>query len=75
MRSGAPIRNVEDLQLTGKSWNTTSAENYIGFDNISVPFKGMVCFKAANKMNTAVYDREVWFVVDEPGKWTLRIDI
>jgi len=26
-------------------------------------------------MNTAVYDREVRFVVDEPGKWTLKIDI
>lgn len=75
MSSGTPIRNVEDMQMTGNSGTTTSAGSYMGFDNVSVPFEGNIRFKAPNKMNTAVYDREVRFEVDEPGKWTLRIDI
>jgi len=37
MRLGMTIRNVEDLQLTGNSGNTTSTGSYMGFDNINFP--------------------------------------
>ncbi|WP_347158292.1 hypothetical protein [Pontibacter chitinilyticus] len=74
-RLGSQIGSVEDLQLTGSSGATMTNGSFTGFDNINLPFEGSVRFRAANKMNSAVYDREVKFVVEEPGKWVLRIEI
>ncbi len=75
MSSGMPVHTAEDLQLIGNSGTTVSSGSYMGFDNISVPFEGYVRFKAPNKMKTVLYDREVRFVVTEPGHWTVRVDI
>ncbi len=75
MNSGMPIRNLDDLQLIGSSGTTVSSNNFVGFDNINLPFEGNIRFKAANKLGTAVYDREVRFVVNDPGRWVLRITL
>ncbi|GAA4440512.1 hypothetical protein GCM10023188_37850 [Pontibacter saemangeumensis] len=42
---------------------------------MNFPFEGNIRFKAPNKLGTVVYDREVRFKVNEPGQWTLRIDL
>ncbi|MFD2248134.1 hypothetical protein [Pontibacter ruber] len=75
MGSGAPIRNPDDLQLLGNSGSPVTAGSYMGFDQINLPFEGTVRFKAPNKLNTVVYDREVRFAVNEPGYWVLKIDL
>jgi len=75
MNSGAPVRNIEDLQMVGSSGSPVSSSSYNGFDNVTFPFEGNIRFKASNKMGTAVYDREVRFKVNEPGHWTLRVDL
>lgn len=75
MQAGRVIRNVEDLQLIGSSGNHLATQNFIGFENLVYPFEGTVRFKASNQMGTSTYDREVRFVVVEPGRWVLRIDL
>ena len=74
MESGMPLRNLDNLQMIGSSGSTVSTSNYQGFENISLPFEGYVKYSSRNKMGTVVYDREVRFVMNEPGKWVLRID-
>lgn len=75
MQSGQVIRNIEDLQMVGSSGNLLTANNFIGFENISTPFEGTVRFKATNRMGTATYDREVRFTIMEKGRWVLKIDL
>ncbi|WP_242927635.1 hypothetical protein [Pontibacter vulgaris] len=75
INSGQPIRNLDDLQLLGSSGTPVSSNNFLGFDNIILPFEGNIRFKAANKLGTVVYDREVRFVVNDPGRWVLRITL
>ncbi len=75
MQAGRVIRNLEDMQLIGSSGNHLATQNFIGFENLVYPFEGTVRFKASNQMGTATYDREVRFVVIEPGRWVLRIDL
>ena len=75
MSSGVALRDVEDMRMVGSSGTPLSSSSYIGFDNVSFPFEGNIRFKASNKMGTVVYDREVRFEVNEPGRWTLRVDL
>ena len=75
MNSGITLRNVEDMQMIGSSGSPMSSSTYMGFDNVNFPFEGNNRFKAPNKLGTVVYDREVRFKVNEPGQWTLRIDL
>jgi hypothetical protein len=74
MDGGMPVRNLEDLQMLGSSGSNTALSNFQGFDNYSLPFEGYIKYRSVNKMGSVVYDREVRFVVNEPGKWVLRID-
>ena len=73
--AGVTLRGVEEMQMVGSSGTPLSSNSYIGFDNVSFPFAGNIRFKASNKMGTVVYDREVRFEVNEPGRWTLRVDL
>lgn len=75
MSSGVTLRNVEDMQMIGSSGSPMSSSTYMGFDNVTFPFEGNIRFKAPNKLGTVVYDREVRFKVNEPGHWTLRVDL
>lgn len=75
MSSGVALRDVVDMRMVGSSGTPLSSSSYIGFDNVSFPFEGNIRFKASNKMGTVVYDREVRFEVNEPGRWTLRVDL
>lgn len=75
MSSGVTLRGVEDMQMVGSSGTPMSSDSYIGFDNVNFPFEGNIRFKASNKMGTVLYDREVRFKVNEPGLWTLRVDL
>lgn len=75
MSAGVTLRNIEEMQLVGSSGNPVHSNSYIGFDEVSFPFEGNIRFKAANKFGTGVYDREVRFKVNEPGRWTLRLDL
>lgn len=74
MESGMPLRNLDNLQMIGSSGSTVSTSNYQGFENISLPFEGYVKYSSRNKMGTVVYDREVRFIMNDPGKFVLRID-
>ncbi|WP_162425662.1 hypothetical protein [Pontibacter pudoricolor] len=74
MDGGMPVRNLEDLQMIGSSGSSTALSNFQGFDNYSLPFEGYIKYRSVNKMGSVVYDREVRFVMNEPGKWVLRID-
>ena len=75
MEGGTPLRNLEDLQMTGSSGSSTALNNFQGFDNFSLPFEGYIKFRSVNKMGSVVYDREVRFVLNDPGKWVLRMDL
>lgn len=75
MSSGVTLRNVEDMQMIGSSGSPMSSSTYMGFDNVTFPFERNIRFKAPNKLGTVVYDREVRFKVNEPGHWTLRVDL
>jgi hypothetical protein len=75
MRSGVPVRNLEDFNIMGNSGNPVTSGNYFGMDNINFPFQGNVRFAATNKLNTVKYTREVSFEISEPGYWVLRITI
>lgn len=75
MSSGVTLRGVEDMRMVGSSGTPMSSNSYIGFDNVNFPFEGNIRFKASNKMGTVLYDREVRFKVNEPGLWTLRLDL
>jgi hypothetical protein len=75
MGSGAPLRSPDDLSLIGSSGSPVTAGSYMGFDQINVPFEGTIRFKAPNKLNTVVYDREVRIAINEPGYWMLKIDL
>jgi hypothetical protein len=69
MDSGVNLRNPESLQMIG------SSGSHIGFENYVVPFEGRIRFRSPNKMNTAIYEREITFKVNEPGRWVVKIDI
>lgn len=75
VESGMKMRTLDDLQLVGSSGSQLAGNNLLGFDNIELPFEGFIRFKAINKMNSAIYDREVRFVVKDPGRWVLKIDL
>ncbi|MHC2993026.1 hypothetical protein OB13_16105 [Pontibacter sp. HJ8] len=75
MSSGSKMRALDDLQMIGSSGSQVSGGNFLGFDNIELPFEGSIRFKAVNKMNSAVYDREVRFVVKDPGRWVVRLEL
>lgn len=75
MNSGVTMRNIEDMQMIGSSGSPMSSSSYIGFDNVVFPFVGNIRFKAPNKLGMVVYCREVRFKVNEPGRWTLRVDL
>ncbi|PVY41786.1 hypothetical protein [Pontibacter virosus] len=75
MQSGRVIRDLNDLQLVGSSGNHLSSQNFIGFENMVLPFEGTVRFRASNLMGTSSIDREVRFTILEPGRWVLRIDL
>ena len=75
IESGLPLSNLEDLQLIGSSGSTQSLHNFQSFENVTLPFEGFIKFRSANKMNSAIYDREVRFFINDPGKWVLRIDL
>ncbi|EJF09468.1 hypothetical protein [Pontibacter sp. BAB1700] len=75
MQSGRVLRNLEDVQLAGSSGNQLASQNFVGFENMVIPFEGTVRFRASNQMGTATYDREVRFTIMEQGRWVLRIDL
>lgn len=75
MDGGLNLRSPEDLQMIGSSGAPVSNNSHIGFDNVVLPFSGSIRFKSPNKMKTVIYDREVNFKINEPGRWVLRIDI
>jgi hypothetical protein len=75
MQSGVAIRKIEEMNLAGNSGNHLTADQSIGFENVNFPFEGSIRFRASNKMGTVNLDREVRFVITEPGQWTLRIDL
>lgn len=74
-QAGRPINSPQDIQMVGSNGTTVSSENYQGFENIELPFEGIVNFKAQNQMGTVTIDREVRFVVTDPGQWVLRIEL
>jgi hypothetical protein len=75
MQSGRVVRDVEDLQLVGNSGNPINSGNFIGFENMVIPFEGTVRFKSSNLMGTTMQDREVRFTLMEKGRWVLKIDL
>jgi hypothetical protein len=75
MQAGRVLRNVEDLQLVGNSGNPINSGNFIGFENMIIPFEGTVRFKSPNLMGTTMQDREVRFTIMEKGRWVLKLDL
>ncbi|WP_139307977.1 hypothetical protein [Pontibacter flavimaris] len=75
MDSGLPLRNPQDLQMTGSSGSQVSDGSHILFENFGLPFEGTVRFKSPNKMNTVIYERVISFKINEAGRWVVRVDI
>ncbi|RAU83580.1 hypothetical protein [Pontibacter arcticus] len=74
-QAGRVINNPNDLQMVGSNGTVVNLSNYIGFENMELPFDGYVRFRAQNLMNNSVYERQVRFVVTDPGQWVLRIEL
>lgn len=75
MQSGRVLRELEDVQLMGSSGNPINSGNFIGFENMTIPFEGTLRFKSSNLMGTTMQDREVRFTIMEQGRWVLKIDL
>jgi hypothetical protein len=79
MDSGVNLRNPENLQMIGSSGSQLSSGSHIGFDNYVVPFEGRIRLRSPkssdrlNRMNTAIFEREIIFKVNEPGRWVVKI--
>ena len=62
-----------NLTLWGDSGTTITDSFFLGFDNVSFPFKGKITFDAASQLSAYVTNRVLSFEIFKPGSWEIFI--
>jgi hypothetical protein len=61
-RKGKIYRDIYVDLVTATGTAVANQNNFIGFENISIPFKGSIRFKAPNLLGTLIYEYELEFI-------------
>lgn len=72
-RGGIPESNINGLNMQGSSGTEHLTSSFIGFEEVTFPFKGNVKFIAPNALNTATLNCELRLTINEPGAWEVTI--
>ena len=70
---GGVLDNTSNLFLQGSSGSETASTSFVGFDQVTFPFKGKITFNAPNSLNTAMLTCELRFLINEPGSWVVTL--
>jgi hypothetical protein len=62
-----------DIRADGSSGIASTEGSFIGFLEVKFPFMGTLIYQCPNKLNSAIFQRELEFVIDKPGNWTVYV--
>lgn len=67
------ILQPNNLTLWGDSGTTITDSFFMGFDNVSFPFKAKISFDQASQLSAYSTNRILSFEIFEPGNWEIII--
>lgn len=74
MQNGGANTNISNIRMDAVNGNRIETPNYIGFENITFPFKCKLSYTTLNKLKTMSYDAIFEFVINKPGEWELILN-
>ncbi|MGV6846300.1 MAG: hypothetical protein ACWA42_09275 [Lutibacter sp.] len=74
IQNGGANTTVSDIRMNAVNGNRIETPNYVGFENITFPFKCKINYTTRNKLKTMSYDCIIEFVINKPGEWELILN-
>ena len=74
MQNGGVNTSISNIRMDAVNGNRIETPNYIGFENITFPFKCKLSYTTLNKLKTMPYDAIFEFVINKPGEWELILN-
>ncbi|MDX1828932.1 MAG: hypothetical protein R3342_05225 [Lutibacter sp.] len=74
LQNGNKNVGITNIRLDGNNGNRIETPNYVGFENITFPFKCKINYTTNNKLKTSTYDVIFEFVINKPGEWEVILN-
>jgi len=74
MQNGSFNSSITDIRMDAANGNRIETPNYIGYENITFPFKCKLNYKTSNKLKTMTFDAIFEFVINKPGEWEVILN-
>jgi hypothetical protein len=73
LRNGIEANIFSNVLMQGSSGTESNTGSFVGFEQVTFPFKGKLTFTAPNSFMSATLSCELRLTINEPGAWIVTI--